>query len=472
MPRRMVSISPKPSTRIKNHYCHGTVSKREVGVYQSGLTRADMSTRAVLAVRLTEAERNPKWIGAHGTLLDAVDAFQSDTDLRLLPMLDSAGQPVGAIFEKDVRRLLLNPFGHALLRNPTFNRNLSEHRRQCPVTELNDDVGALIDHYRRSDGREGMILTLGGKLFATLSNRRLLMLAAEHEHAASRARLRRAERISEAGSQFELRAGALAEQMVQLADNVQHLAEATAERAGVAGNQATSVASAAGQTRDSLTHLADRGRGLALAFGRIEQTVVGNRKVAGETAARVRDGGERARELLEAARSIDNVMTIIGNIAGTVNLLSLNATIEAARAGDAGRGFAVVAGEIRKLSDQTQEATQAIGGQVHSMRSGIELVAADYAQVVEAIATMADGVAEIAEAIGKEADTARLIAHSVSDAGEASITIERAVSTIGQSVRSASSSAHELDHMASDLRSGASALGQSVSTFLDELRAA
>jgi methyl-accepting chemotaxis protein len=260
--------------------------------------------------------------------------------------------------------------------------------------------------------------------------------------------------------------------MVHLANGVQRLAEATADRAGIAGNQATSVASAAVQTRDSLTQLADRGRGLASAFGRIEQTVASNRETAGSIAVRVKDGGERARNLLKAARSIDSVMTIIGDIAGTVNLLSLNATIEAARAGDAGRGFAVVAGEIRKLSDQTQEATQSIESQVRALRSGIELVASDYAEMLDGIASLATGAAEIDEAIAREADTTRLIARSVADAGQASVTIEQAVSTIAQSVRSASASARELDRMANDLRSGASALGEGVSAFLEEVRAA
>src|SRR6266542_1401881 len=317
---------------------------------------------------LSETERNPKSIGANGTLLDAVNAFQSDTDLRLLPLLGRTGAPVGAIFEKDVRNLLLNPFGHALLRNPTINSNLAELRRACPMMELSNDIGALVEHYRKADGREGMILTVGGRLHATLTNRRLLLLAAEHEHHAARERLKRAERIAEAGSHFEIQVGSLAEQMARLANSVQRLAEATADRAGIAGNQATSVAADAVQTRDSLTSLADRGHSLAGAFDRIVCSVAHNREIAGATADRVTDGGQRARQLLEAARSIDTVMTTVSAIAGTVNLLSLNATIEAARAGEAGQGFAVVAGEIRKLSDQTQEATLTIGSQVHALR--------------------------------------------------------------------------------------------------------
>ncbi|MEG1846987.1 MAG: methyl-accepting chemotaxis protein [Lachnospiraceae bacterium] len=60
---------------------------------------------------------------------------------------------------------------------------------------------------------------------------------------------------------------------------------------------------------------------------------------------------------------IDAVKSIAGSIlsiSSQTNLLALNASIEAARAGEAGKGFAVVADEIRKLSEQTKEATNQI----------------------------------------------------------------------------------------------------------------
>lgn len=65
-------------------------------------------------------------------------------------------------------------------------------------------------------------------------------------------------------------------------------------------------------------------------------------------------------ELRNQAAGIENIMTVISDIADQTNLLALNAAIEAARAGDAGRGFAVVADEVRKLAEKTMVATKEV----------------------------------------------------------------------------------------------------------------
>lgn len=77
--------------------------------------------------------------------------------------------------------------------------------------------------------------------------------------------------------------------------------------------------------------------------------------------------------LSEKSKTIDVIVTTIQSVAKQTQLLALNATIESARAGEAGKGFAVVANEIRKLSQETSEATSKILKVVKEIQSEINI---------------------------------------------------------------------------------------------------
>lgn len=83
-------------------------------------------------------------------------------------------------------------------------------------------------------------------------------------------------------------------------------------------------------------------------------------QVAREANANMKDVAERSVKVYNANREISEKIGIINDIAYQTNILALNASVEAARAGDAGRGFSVVAAEVKKLAENSREASEQI----------------------------------------------------------------------------------------------------------------
>ncbi len=80
------------------------------------------------------------------------------------------------------------------------------------------------------------------------------------------------------------------------------------------------------------------------------------------------------KDLTEAARTIEQVIALIEDIAGQTNLLALNATIEAARAGEMGRGFGVVAHEVKQLATRTARAADDVRDVAVSVKDVADMI--------------------------------------------------------------------------------------------------
>ncbi|MBC7960801.1 MAG: methyl-accepting chemotaxis protein, partial [Vallitaleaceae bacterium] len=97
----------------------------------------------------------------------------------------------------------------------------------------------------------------------------------------------------------------------------------------------------------------------------------------------------------QRSQEIRSIVDVISSVSEQTNLLALNAAIESARAGELGKGFAVVAGEIRKLAEQSKEATLKIEKLVSEVLEGTQKAVTSMEKASE---TVHEGLAVMNEA--------------------------------------------------------------------------
>ena len=130
---------------------------------------------------------------------------------------------------------------------------------------------------------------------------------------------------------------------------------------------------------------------------------------ASELATAGQQSVKQAKLLMEKNAETIKVIDFITDIAEETNLLGLNAAIEAARAGEQGRGFAVVAEEVRKLAEQSREATERIQRTLNEMNKAV----GDIAKTIETTGSIsqqqAASTAEITENLRISCQLANLL---------------------------------------------------------------
>ncbi|MBP1155471.1 MULTISPECIES: methyl-accepting chemotaxis protein [unclassified Paenibacillus] len=109
-----------------------------------------------------------------------------------------------------------------------------------------------------------------------------------------------------------------------------------------------------------------------------------------ELSATIVEITESSNSVSNNSKEIDGIVDFIAEVAQQSNLLGLNAAIEAARAGEHGRTFSVVAGEIRKLANNSQEATSKIEASLSNISDGINGISQRLNEIAKAVQAQAD----------------------------------------------------------------------------------
>jgi methyl-accepting chemotaxis protein len=186
----------------------------------------------------------------------------------------------------------------------------------------------------------------------------------------------------------------------ELGDVVKQMIEAT-QMTSLASTASSETGSVVNSVAAASEELSASVRDISASMSHAQSSVTGIFKYA-------ENANSSANALNESASSMTNIVTLIQDIAGQINLLALNATIESARAGEAGRGFAVVASEVKSLANQAARSTQTISAEITNMQSvttevveALRLISANMNSVLESISSVA-GAIEQQDAVTSE----------------------------------------------------------------------
>lgn len=357
------------------------------------------------------------------SLAQAVDMFRQSPDLRLLAIVDAQRRPVGVIRERDVRTILFNPFGHALMQNPSIGGSLTTLIRPCGTADAGLDADALVLAYLDAGG-DGLVLTRDGVFDSVVDATAFERLSIQRRTQVMTDREARAARIDAAGKAFTADVAHLAAELAEAAERIAAMAGLVVTRAGASRRDAASVAGATGQMVTALTDIAELGRTLATTLDGIGGQTARAAALRNDARVAVIAAGDRVTRLVEKATAVDDMLRLIQTIASQTNLLALNAAIEAARVGEAGRGFAVVASEVKMLAQQTGTAAKDIAARVADMHGLLGDVVGGHRTLEATMAAIAATGVAIEQAVAAQQGATRRIASHVEQSAEAGHAID------------------------------------------------
>ncbi|MGB7099244.1 MAG: methyl-accepting chemotaxis protein [Xanthobacteraceae bacterium] len=254
-------------------------------------------------------------------------------------------------------------------------------------------------------------------------------------------------------------------------ERVCHEAEDSAVATGKIMQKTDSLVQQSGIATRDLTQLAAAIEELARSSEDIGLQVRSADDLTREANASAELAGRGVEGLKNSSTQISHVLSLISTVARQTNLLALNATIEAACAGDAGRGFAVVAAEVKKLSQETQQATEEIAQKINALQGDAAVCFEAVQRIADVITALHPLFADVALAVEQQSAATANVARGATETLRFTGAVAEGASEIRDAATGATSHGKSVDQHGKSVIALAEKLKMRMTIFLRQSEA-
>ena len=246
------------------------------------------------------------------------------------------------------------------------------------------------------------------------------------------------------------------EEVSAIADNTKNKSNIVTHASENAANTALQVSSAAEE--------------LTASIGEISSQTQKSSYTAQDAAKQAMQAKSAIENLSSQSTKVGEIVGVINNISGQINLLALNATIESARAGEAGKGFAVVAGEVKQLANQVNRATEEISAQIGEMQNATLVSVENVSKIMTTISDVSNSIQAVAAAVEEQTAVTNEIAQNISLTAAGAKDISVNIISVQEGADQTGKTASEVMKSAQDLNYQSNILKDKVEEFLETVR--